>query len=505
MALRELKFEEFHPLSYLTDPTLIPSQDNLTTFSFRYGDCYVELTLGNNLESTVYTKICPNTSDEFYKRVSEDQFNILIEEFEAITKNFGYTHSPLILDHLERIRGEMQHKLPNSKVIDPLKERLDALADEEVLGIVKSKPFRSINIHGLQVNFRGVADGRIVRDVLIALREFHRNELRRIGTLGVNIFDWEKVTNRVVKMANSKVDYHWWGADFASSAHPRNIFIGTGRENKVSAIMHEIGHVIDFTGNLVDDEANGTAHHFRTHVKVGDEKGYLADLVHNLYSAENAGEWFAEAWRLMASKNKYVPFENIDFGYSTQDEFAQKDLVGYLVFKKYFQLLDANHPKPETAFSMTAFHDAREFVLVGNGNVKNIEYEWAGHDVIPLAEAHIRQGNNFFSNRRFAKAAASYSNALAIIPEYVHARHCLANSLLKMGRQEEAKAEYERLCVDDPYEATQWLKLAGLYEGNNQWQKSFKIYTELAKKFPDDPEYLAKKLYASAMSFTHVK
>lgn len=341
----------------------------------------------------------------------------------------------------------------------------EKVANKYFKSITKRKPHTVFKVRGITIKVRGEMAPGLRRSITKALKTFHPNELKMMGHLTLNIFDERKLKRFIKSKLDRKARYAYsTSGAFVYRGTPPKVFLSTRWHKHIVTLRHEMGHNLDYIyggkGLFSTKEFWGIAHHYRTYILPCKDRACLVDRAVNLYAGDARRtysdidpepEWFTENRRLMMNDKGYVGPDSQ--GFSTVAEFKRKDPVGFLVFTKYRQLLDADHKHPQNAFSMTSFHEARNLVATSGGKITDVLVEkWTNLKLDLQAERHVKKGMSLIKKGKQDRLAAikEFRKAVALIPEYSYARSQLAKILRLIGRKKEAIKEREILINMDP-------------------------------------------------------
>lgn len=412
-----------------------------------------------------------------------------------------------IVDVLEKgiyakgIRTKKRVKLKGySKPVKLANQR--KLAYKYFKSIAKRTPYTTFKVRGVTIRLRG----ELVRGMREAIQEafeaFHPNELKAIGSLNFNIFDKSKLKRFIKSKFDRKAHYAYSIPD--GFALPGGVFLSVHSYKKIMILRHEMGHNLDYIyggkGLFSTKEFWGIAHHYRTYILPCKDRACLVDRALNLYAGDAnrysskiapEPEWFTESRRLIMSNEGYAGPDQ--FGFSTIEELKRKDPVGFLVFAKYRQLLDDNHKRPQDAFSMTSFHEARKLVASSGGEITDkLLKKWSKLALNLQAERYVKRGMALMKKGKKERPAAikEFRKALALIPEYSYARSQLAKVLRDDGRHGESVRECEVLFEKDPFLGGENVGfLIKYYKKHAEHKKLLALYNKRLAQQPDWAEY----------------
>lgn len=107
------------------------------------------------------------------------------------------------------------------------------------------------------------------------------------------------------------------------------------------------------------------------------------------------------------------------------------------------------------------------------------------------AEKFIQQGNDFYRQKEFEKAATEYNKAIKEDPENAAAKLNLANSLQKQGKEEEALqlfSETIAATTDADLKAKAWYNKGAVLSKQKKLEESIEAYKNALRLNPADKE-----------------
>lgn len=403
-------------------------------------------------------------------------------------------------NRIRKIQAKLKGYSKESKQDDQTR-----VANKYFQSIAKRKPHTVFKVRGVTIKVRGEIAPGIKEKLRQAFEEFHANELKALGSLHFNIYDEHKLKRFVKSNIGRKARYAYSSSGaFVERGKQPAVFINTYCYKEIVTLRHELGHALDIMlgGNrdISLSDFWGIAQHYRSHVQPCKDRACLVDRAVNLYAGDAQRvypgidpepEWFSESRRLMMSNEGYVGPDGYVF--STLAEFKRKDPVGFLVFTKYRQLLDENNKRPQDAFSMTSFHEARTLVASSRGKItETLLKKWSKLKLDLKAERHVQHGIALVKKGKQNCQAAilAFRKALALMPEYSYACAQLAATLELVGNKEESIREYQKLFDRDPLAKDGGVpNLINYYKEHRKDEKLRALYDKLTVLHPKNAKY----------------
>jgi Ca-activated chloride channel homolog len=103
----------------------------------------------------------------------------------------------------------------------------------------------------------------------------------------------------------------------------------------------------------------------------------------------------------------------------------------------------------------------------------------------------LREGNDFYRQKQFEKAAAAYEKAVQEDPSSSRARFNLANTLQQLGKQEEALKAFTELTTtakEKDIKAGAWYNKGVVLSQQKKLEESIEAYKNALRLKPDDTE-----------------
>jgi Ca-activated chloride channel family protein len=113
-----------------------------------------------------------------------------------------------------------------------------------------------------------------------------------------------------------------------------------------------------------------------------------------------------------------------------------------------------------------------------------------------LADDHLRKGNEFYKQQKFAEAEKEFSEALKKEPSNKTAINNLASVQYRLKKNEEAKKEFEKLATgdnDNNSKATARYNIGAVLSKEKKLEESIEAYKESLRLNPDDKQAEQKK------------
>jgi Ca-activated chloride channel homolog len=103
----------------------------------------------------------------------------------------------------------------------------------------------------------------------------------------------------------------------------------------------------------------------------------------------------------------------------------------------------------------------------------------------------LREGNDFYRQKQFEKAAAAYEKAVQEDPSSSRAKFNLANTLQQLGKQEEALKAFTELTTtakEKDIKAGAWYNKGVVLSQQKKLEESIEAYKNALRLKPDDTE-----------------
>ncbi len=109
----------------------------------------------------------------------------------------------------------------------------------------------------------------------------------------------------------------------------------------------------------------------------------------------------------------------------------------------------------------------------------------------PQAEKNIREGNEFYIQQQFDKAASAYGKAMELDPNNGPARFNLGNTLYKQNKQDEAVKVFDELVGNtgkDDLKPKAYYNKGAVLSKQKKLEESIEAYKSALRLDPDDKE-----------------
>lgn len=160
-----------------------------------------------------------------------------------------------------------------------------------------------------------------------------------------------------------------------------------------------------------------------------------------------------------------------------------------------------------SALSIVATAEARESLLKARGSEDTQRRSLAINALRNIwqrspAFQHVYQGQQQAKAEKWKEAAQFFTHAIEVDPEIPDAWSGRANAYLKLNKNKEAKADYQKAADLDPYNSTAVTGLGILMVMEGDYEGGIKKAEEARSKFPSDPlfAYNVACLYSQAVA-----